>query len=41
MRAYATAGITEVCFVPPAPDLRSSRRTLEILAPTAATGEVA
>lgn len=30
---YARAGITEVCIVPPAPDLPSSRRTLEALAP--------
>jgi alkanesulfonate monooxygenase SsuD/methylene tetrahydromethanopterin reductase-like flavin-dependent oxidoreductase (luciferase family) len=31
--AYAAAGIAEVCIVPPAPDLPSSRRTLELLAP--------
>lgn len=31
--AYAAAGVTEVCLVPPAPDLASSRRTLELLAP--------
>ena len=31
--AYAAAGVTEVCLVPPAPDLPSSRRTLELLAP--------
>ena len=32
--AYAAAGIAEICVVPPAPDLPSSRRTLEFLAPT-------
>lgn len=31
--AYARVGVTEVCVVPPAPDLPSSRRTLELLAP--------
>lgn len=31
--AYASAGIAEVCVVPPAPDLPSARRTLEVLAP--------
>lgn len=31
--AYAAAGIREICIVPPAPDLPSSRRTLELLAP--------
>ncbi len=31
--AYAAAGITEVCLVPPAPDFPSARRTLELLAP--------
>ena len=31
--AYAAAGIAEICVVPPAPDLPSSRRTLELLAP--------
>jgi probable F420-dependent oxidoreductase len=31
---YAAAGIAEVCIVPPAPELPSSRRTLEALAPT-------
>lgn len=31
--AYADAGIAEICLVPPAPDLPSSRRTLETLAP--------
>lgn len=31
--AYAAAGVTEVCLVAPAPDLPSSRRTLELLAP--------
>ena len=31
--AYGAAGITEVCLVPPAPDLPSSRRTLEAFAP--------
>lgn len=29
---YAAAGVTEVCLVPPAPDLPSCRRTLEALA---------
>lgn len=29
---YAAAGLTEVCIVPPAPDLPSCRRTLEALA---------
>jgi probable F420-dependent oxidoreductase len=29
---YAAAGVTEVCLVPPAPDLPSSHRTLELLA---------
>ncbi len=33
MRAYADAGIAEICVVPPAPDLPSSQRTLEALAP--------
>ena len=33
--AYASAGIAEVCLVPPAPDLPSARRTLELLAPGA------
>ena len=32
--AYGAAGIAEICVVPPAPDLTSSRRTLESLAPT-------
>ena len=31
--AYAAAGVTEICLVPPAPDLPSGRRTLELLAP--------
>ncbi len=31
--AYRTAGVTEICVVPPAPDLPSARRTLEQLAP--------
>ena len=31
--AYAAAGVTEICLVPPAPDLPSCRRTLELLAP--------
>jgi len=31
--AYAAAGVTEICLVPPAPDLPSSRRTLELLSP--------
>jgi alkanesulfonate monooxygenase SsuD/methylene tetrahydromethanopterin reductase-like flavin-dependent oxidoreductase (luciferase family) len=35
--AYASAGIVEICLVPPAPDLPSARRTLELLAPTTAT----
>ena len=30
--AYGAAGITEICLVPPAPELPSSRRTLEVLA---------
>lgn len=30
---YATAGVTEVCLVPPAPDQPSALRTLEALAP--------
>lgn len=30
---YARAGVSEICIVPPAPDLPSSRRTLESLAP--------
>ena len=30
---YAAAGITEICLVPPAPDLPSATRTLEALAP--------
>ena len=34
--AYAAAGIAEVCLVPPAPDLPSARRTLELLAPSGA-----
>ena len=34
IEAYASAGIAEVCLVPPAPDLPSARRTLELLAPT-------
>ncbi|MDW3213186.1 MAG: LLM class F420-dependent oxidoreductase [Ilumatobacteraceae bacterium] len=33
--AYAAAGVAEVCLVPPAPDLPSSRPTLEFLAPNA------
>lgn len=33
IEAYGRAGITEICLVPPAPDLPSSRRTLEALAP--------
>ena len=33
MADYAAAGIAEICLVPPAPDLPSSRRTLEALAP--------
>lgn len=33
MDEYAAAGITEICLVPPAPDLPSSRRTLDVLAP--------
>jgi probable F420-dependent oxidoreductase len=32
--AYAAAGVAEICLVPPAPDLPSARRTLELLAPT-------
>lgn len=32
--AYAAAGITEICLVPPAPDLPSATPTLEALAPT-------
>ncbi|MEO6651089.1 MAG: LLM class F420-dependent oxidoreductase [Ilumatobacteraceae bacterium] len=31
--AYAAVGITEICLVPPAPDMPSSRRTLETFAP--------
>lgn len=31
---YASAGVTEICLVAPAPDLPSSARTLEALAPT-------
>ena len=34
--AYASAGIAEICVVPPAPDLPSARRTMELLAPSAA-----
>jgi hypothetical protein len=34
MHAYETAGISEICIVPPAPDLPSSGRTLEALAPS-------
>lgn len=34
--AYAAAGIAEVCVVPPAPDLPSARRTMELLAPASA-----
>lgn len=34
--AYESAGIDEICIVPPAPDLPSSRRTLEALAPAPA-----
>lgn len=30
---YEAAGIAEVCLVPPAPDLPSAERTLEVLAP--------
>ena len=30
--AYAAVGIAEICLVPPAPDLPSARRTLEVLA---------
>jgi probable F420-dependent oxidoreductase len=30
---YEAAGITEICLVPPAPDLPSAERTLEALAP--------
>ncbi len=33
---YAAAGISEICIVPPAPDLLSARRTLEALAPAPA-----
>jgi probable F420-dependent oxidoreductase len=33
IRAYSAAGIHEICLVPPAPDLPSSRRTLEAFAP--------
>lgn len=33
MTEYAAAGIEEICVVPPAPDLPSSHRTLEALAP--------
>lgn len=32
---YRSAGITEICLVPPAPDLPSAGRTLEVLAPPA------
>ena len=35
---YATAGITEICLVPPAPDLPSAERTLAALAPVEAGG---
>ncbi len=31
--AYEAAGVTEICLVPPAPDLPSARQTLEQLAP--------
>lgn len=31
---YEAAGITEICLVPPAPDLPSAERTLEALAPS-------
>jgi len=31
---YEAAGITEICLVPPAPDLPSAARTLDALAPT-------
>jgi alkanesulfonate monooxygenase SsuD/methylene tetrahydromethanopterin reductase-like flavin-dependent oxidoreductase (luciferase family) len=30
---YAAVGVTEICVVPPAPDLPSCHRTLELLAP--------
>lgn len=33
MAQYAAAGITEICLVPPAPDMPSSRRTLEAFPP--------
>jgi probable F420-dependent oxidoreductase len=33
MAEYTAAGVAEICLVPPAPDLPSSRRTLEALAP--------
>ncbi|NNE10666.1 MAG: LLM class flavin-dependent oxidoreductase, partial [Ilumatobacter sp.] len=33
MEAYREAGIAEICLVPPAPDLPSTRRTLETFAP--------
>lgn len=36
MEEYAAVGITEICLVPPAPDLPSSHRTLEVLAPAVA-----
>lgn len=32
---YQAAGITEICLVPPAPDLPSSARTLQALSPSA------
>ena len=35
MEAYAAAGITEICIVPPPLDLPCDRRTLEALAPEA------
>jgi len=31
--AYEAAGVAEICLVPPAPDLPSASRTLELLAP--------
>ncbi|MFW2334947.1 LLM class F420-dependent oxidoreductase [Ilumatobacter sp.] len=34
MHAYEHAGVSEVCIVPPAPDLPSSSRTIEALAPS-------
>lgn len=33
MAEYAAVGITEICLVPPAPDMPSSRRTLEAFSP--------